>query len=523
MIEVGDGLFSFCHLTFQEYLTAAHIYTISEKDGSTGLWNNLLDKIDLDRWEETIRLLMASLRSQETRRDVMDRLLDDSEQKNSLTRSSLMLGLLLDALEHDENETDRILFLALNLMAFTREAADFSVLRNRMRTLMRKDPEVIARIEKQAERLLTQTQPNGRVAVPLTAYAVGLSAHATRELLPRSAPRSVSECWLRTLLGEVRKTRPKLLEEDLRSLTDILPGLTLQLAPTWVAVILGLFAPIGPAFLERLALRCMLAAWRTAGIPERTAFYYFGDNIYFFGLCAFDLWPPFIDQHTRLAAQKGPDWERMRPMGRVQERLQLRPFDALAKEVANKQTGRLRLPSNWQSGFEILGKSLSDANQRYRNQPLKDVLAGTWDERARGALADWISQFLGLTPALQWNELLLAYFEPHGHPLPIFDRNRLAETLAGRLTPDTLELAALLLLLDGWMWLKGVWQDRQESVLVGLPEMVRAHNAAPLRLASCLRDIAYGDESRGPELCDLVSDPDPEMAQLLDEGYWKRP
>ena len=83
LIEVGDGQYSFVHLTFQEYLAAADIRTISEKGGALALWKNIRDTTDADRWQETTRLLVASLQSPDTRAYLVDQLLRQAADHTS--------------------------------------------------------------------------------------------------------------------------------------------------------------------------------------------------------------------------------------------------------------------------------------------------------------------------------------------------------------------------------------------------------------------------------------------------------
>jgi predicted NACHT family NTPase len=68
LVEIGDKKFSFVHLTFQEYLTAVHIRTLSELNGVKGAWSKEIDDHCSDpRWREVIRLLVAGLGSNEVR------------------------------------------------------------------------------------------------------------------------------------------------------------------------------------------------------------------------------------------------------------------------------------------------------------------------------------------------------------------------------------------------------------------------------------------------------------------------
>jgi energy-coupling factor transporter ATP-binding protein EcfA2 len=120
LIEVGDGQYSFVHLTFQEYLAAADIRTISEKGGALALWKNIRDTTDADRWQETTRLLIASLQSPDTRAYLVDQLIRQGERSVTVNRCLLLMGCLIDGIEEAE---DRLLdILRLTLLAAVRSS-----------------------------------------------------------------------------------------------------------------------------------------------------------------------------------------------------------------------------------------------------------------------------------------------------------------------------------------------------------------------------------------------------------------
>lgn len=94
LIEVGDGAFSFLHLTFQEYLASTHLLGMAELGGAQSLWETLAERVDDPRWHEVARLAIAGLKSNDTQAFLVDRLLDETEQ--GPYRVQLLGGLLLD-------------------------------------------------------------------------------------------------------------------------------------------------------------------------------------------------------------------------------------------------------------------------------------------------------------------------------------------------------------------------------------------------------------------------------------------
>lgn len=94
LIEVGDGAFSFLHLTFQEYLASTHLLGMAELGGAQSLWETLASRVDDPRWHEVARLAIAGLKSNDTQAYLVERLLEVPER--GPYRVQLLGGLLLD-------------------------------------------------------------------------------------------------------------------------------------------------------------------------------------------------------------------------------------------------------------------------------------------------------------------------------------------------------------------------------------------------------------------------------------------
>ncbi|WP_223489012.1 NACHT domain-containing protein [Pseudomonas sp. A-RE-19] len=109
LIEAGDGLYSFIHLTFQEYLCATHLAAFGERDGTLSIWKELRGDLQNPRWREVVRLLVASLRSTQAQAYFVDKLLDEQVEKKRRDTCLLLLGLLRDGIEPAEIKTKEII------------------------------------------------------------------------------------------------------------------------------------------------------------------------------------------------------------------------------------------------------------------------------------------------------------------------------------------------------------------------------------------------------------------------------
>jgi hypothetical protein len=81
--------------------------------------------------------------------------------------------------------------------------------------------------------------------------------------------------------------------------------------------------------------------------------------------------------------------------------------------------------------------------------------------------------------------------------------------------------AAYLLLLDGFLWIAEVHEQPADSRFARLAELTQNVESPPLRLAHCIRDLAYGDESRSNELAKMVKSEDPAYRRMFEECLWR--
>jgi hypothetical protein len=59
------------------------------------------------------------------------------------------------------------------------------------------------------------------------------------------------------------------------------------------------------------------------------------------------------------------------------------------------------------------------------------------------------------------------------------------------------------------------------ALLTRLADQTRGRAEAPLRIAHCLRDLTYGDESRAGDLKAMVESDDPAYREIFERCYWR--
>ena len=141
LVEIGDRQFSFVHLTFQEYLTARHIQTLSELDGVKDAWRNeIAEHCRAPRWREVVRLLIAGYESDESQEYLVMQILDLNPIDS--TSAQLLGGLLLDGV-NAAKEHKRHIFKKLIEAAFrTVAVADVKNTLETLRSCLKKsDPQ----------------------------------------------------------------------------------------------------------------------------------------------------------------------------------------------------------------------------------------------------------------------------------------------------------------------------------------------------------------------------------------------
>ena len=126
----------------------------------------------------------------------------------------------------------------------------------------------------------------------------------------------------------------------------------------------------------------------------------------------------------------------------------------------------------------------------------------------------------GLAPWPQWHEAIRLRVLPH-----LDQRSRWLHLETWQATQQAFETgnptdddccqAACELYFDTWLYLAEVIDAPYDSPFLKTAELTCEHPHPHLRLVHCLRDLAYGDESRADDLVAMIQSPDPEMEEEL--------
>ncbi len=139
------------------------------------------------------------------------------------------------------------------------------------------------------------------------------------------------------------------------------------------------------------------------------------------------------------------------------------------------------------------------------------------------------SEALALEPAPQWMEAIRTRFLPRVPRLiaPFYEPSTWAlvekALVEGERRSEKVYAAAWLLLIDSWLWLYEGFDQPGDSPFASLATATREIDEPALRIAHCIRDLAYGDASRSDDLVALVRSEDPGYRSIFERCHWREP
>lgn len=181
LIEAGPGLYSFIHLTFQEYLTARHINIRSEDDGVGFVKETLAPVLADPRWREVVRLLVADRQSEESQRGLTGWILDQgraaASDADAAALAAVAAGLLIDRIPAaTERAVDILAGLLIAIARCADDEARAPQLLADLATLTQREENAGEVWDGALEKALAafQRKPNIRVSIILASFATPL-------------------------------------------------------------------------------------------------------------------------------------------------------------------------------------------------------------------------------------------------------------------------------------------------------------------------------------------------------------
>jgi hypothetical protein len=520
LVEIGDRQFSFVHLTFQEYLTAGHIKTLTEPLSVRDAWDQQIAPHCTDpRWREVIRLLVASYganRSQELLVEWMLELPPDPHL------SLLLGGLYLDGVAAAQMELEQILGRLLATTIATDEQKLIADQLRLVRGCLARDNASSDVLERAARFVAGPLGEEHLTRLRVSLAACRLAPEAIWDICG-TGPRREEQAFIALFFGD--KLAPALrdgLAEDFEQLQSINDAV--------------LLASADGCFFASLAWSLI----GTAGYPLQAG--------PFNTLLACLIWEPSF----------GPLPYLLRYCGVASSVQEIRQFGVyMARDRAralDRYRARARKPMPDLEGSDRSDHALSENidaifSQSQTPHLLSDLRPRLWaDAEILDATANYLAHALDLRPNPVWVEALRVSrltMLPDRQPLvdPGAWRSALDAFTEGTADEQATWSAASQLFLDGALYMLGFhqpeddWLDalgysgdmiaahrttaaETQSLFAQLADNTRDRPDPALRIAHCIRDLAYGDESRAEDLKAMVESEDPAYHQIFVDCYW---
>jgi hypothetical protein len=501
LVEIGDRQFSFVHLTFQEYLTSSHIWTISERKGIENAWGREVEDHCCDaRWREVIRLFVAGCRSDDSQDFLIGSILDSNHA--DAMNAQLLGGLLLDGIGAAEVYKQAILGRLVSAISQSDDGTQLKDTIKVLRDCRAKTDEGWENFKAATGELIARA-PKGkdedtRVRLRLTALAAGLSIEETWELCDRGSDREAA--LLRLLAGKrLAGTEEGAIANDLDFLWLSLDAAAVRSRGLnlCAAILQSVSIALRPALRDRRAfdsLFALLSGNTNSGpLPD-----FIQSNMF------------FSEEKSRLLYGTRA-WDRDRARDR-----------ALDRDIDFK---------SFPEGACAFWKRFSS------------------DPEAVKVILQFICDILSLMPSPLWCEALEQIFLPTvPERIHTVNPNWWAETRdgfkAGNPSEADVYAASWQLMFDGMLYIYGnhnadekfirkELKNTDEQVaehlqaaaesqagFSELAELTRERDDAPLRIANCIRSLAYGEASQVDDLKAMVESDDEEIHDILVRCYW---
>ncbi len=482
LMEIGDNRYSFVHLTFQEYLVSSCIKRRGETAGVLSTWGTIRGNCGDPRWHEVIRLFVASLESDVSQEALVEKILEETGNSGDAMHSLLLGGLLLDGIMAAENRQKRILYYLLRSATLAREGEELRLILERIRAWTgreRGNEEAATAAFKSLWDDLEDKKE--KTALILVAFAMNWSEERIVGVVGRFLYDEDEDAGLlRLLLCEVSNLVPS-------------PSLKRKLEFFWA---MKDFLSLESRFTNSVsaAFQAVSAPLEMGIVAERS----FEEQLII--LVPGPYWGPFFNYN-------------------------LSSLQLFAEELSGIYRWARDLDRHRVLTLDLArGRALTLDREQSSKMSLWDILLTT--PNLCNAILDLLCYSLDLEPQLQWWEALRVHFLSKVPQRVTFYKETTWKQVensfeSGEIGKTEIYTAASLLVFDVYLYLYGYYQSKDESIFGHLADITRESDDPPLRIAHCIRDLAYRDSSRVTDLISMVKSNDPEYRKIFKAAYWR--
>jgi NACHT domain len=533
LIELGDNQYSFVHLTFQEYLASSYIITMGEKEGVSGIWETIKDHCNDPRWHEIIRLIVAGLKNDESQQFIIDQLLSKNENEPRILKSHILGGLLLDGIEAAEIHKKEIVTSLFHLGSIAVDVEQLRRVTSLLQSLNMKEgvgEEFLCSIFQSLwDKVLDEEQ---KIALTLVASITGISETNFLELAQDILIEETREADLFKLflLKEPKATKNDSVIQDIKLLWA-LQDLLLLSSPSGnfvAAVMQTITSSLKPHIATKRFFQEQLVTLST-GLSG--PFYDFNANSLRIRFSGF--YPNFT-----LTEEQSEILHRFRDLDLARDRKQFLVQTRERDEVRNLALVQTRVREMAQDLDREMVQDLDLIQDRARTRVLaldQDQDLNTEERSWQNVIAisgsyspilDLLCETFNLKPRVQWWEALRVSFLPIvPERINLFDQAVWIQTedafAQDKASETDVYSAAWQLLFDAWLYIFGYYNLPKETIFGRLADLTQAVDAAPLCIAHCIRDLAYGDKTRAEDLASMVQSQNPAYRSIFEAAYWR--
>lgn len=557
LIEAGDELYSFLHLTFQEYLTATYLISQGEREGVIKIWELIGSQIDNPRWHEVARLLVASLKSDESQQFFLEKIRDLSVDAAQGGATLLLGGLVLDGIEPAERIEQSIMTLIFDAAYKSKSAENLPPFERTFKSWMRK---------RDANRSLS-------TEIFSQYPALGQSSDALRHSLTGLALGVSDEALLRTpLLASVAPAYPL---KDSAAVRLFGAASTSNGALSTAHDVCDLYALESPEtnLLSVLYVPFLLSADRKRGWPrmiQRTIMILLTSSygpFHDYNLNLFSL-ASASGQNVPKAVFSGGQGRPGRRSERFEDRLrdirrqladfgrsmrldfeasegvgQAKDIDHRVRSTAlSRLRNRVRRKTRLDSGtlVEQLFMEQTPDQTLKSSRGIRNSLRSTassersalWLEVQSNSavtrhISDSLVKWYDLRPVAHWSEVLrlsmfpvipdylasIVSYEAQVQLISELKNERRSSTVAYH--------AAWLILADVWLWAMGEYDEEASSFYEPILNAAAGISPPPVRVALMINRAAKGSENDRKEIAAILKDGQSTEAKLLKDSLWE--
>ncbi|MCC8432100.1 NACHT domain-containing protein [Reyranella aquatilis] len=547
LIEAGDTLYSFIHMTFQEYLSATHLISFGEMDGTDSIWKELGGDLDNPRWREVVRLLVASLRSTSGQKFFVDKLLDfPTGSFPSRDRALLIVGLLRDGIEPAEEKAQVIVEKALQSLQTLDSPDDIVSLQSSIRAWSTKDAAHSAITEAAASKVFESSASRQKFIIALARPALDLRPSDSKELSSLVKTYSDQASAYESLILGTPTTM--LGWEPLMALHDLWATQSPETNAA-AAIGLGLSALLDSTHIPARLLRRELIVFGTGEYgPHNDHF----QNLISIAMAGTNIRPELKKAlFNSFRRSNSPRRRRVRPIssliaphtnGLIRQEMDgkrdnfamlehIRPF--LEAKVENLNVRSLGSAANRSKRGDHAREEIDLIKDTFR-LGMEESPGSYWDMLwaseifSEYVIASVISA-LNLRPIAHWKEGLRGSLKARIPALVgrFFDEAEW-ETLSVRLkegnfSSDDQDFAAWLVLLDLWVWQRDGYVKPTDSPLIRIVEAAQYSEHSLLRFSVALWRVSHQLPGANEDMQNLTAAANSRLRTQLESFGWPHP